>query len=375
LLLGLAGCTAAGEPPPAEGASTSGSLQESAAGSTDLLAVQVEQAGETIGVDFRGVVSGTVRAQMIGAGQQIVWQEAITSPGSFAINTVVDPPAAGEYQLGIAWDGPMQIQYALQWKPGRIEIPTISPLALMAGIGMVVVALGFIVYAIVTHQMDWKYLGFGAPAWIITVLLKFSWAASANPIVYNALIGALPEAAALPIFYLYVGLLTGVFEVAIVWLVMRYSRLGQGVTWKGAFSFGVGFGSVEALLLGISSAASVIMAMTTPDVFPLETLQQIAQASNPLYGLAPVVERFFTILVHIFANVLIFYAVAKKQPRWFWVAFAYKTLLDAAAAFGQSTGLGTLAALWAIEAFVMIWGAIGWLGIRWIKKRYPETNQ
>jgi hypothetical protein len=24
---------------------------------------------------------------------------------------------------------------------------------------------------------------------------------------------------------------------------------------------------------------------------------------------------------------------------------------------------------------VMIWGAIGWLGIRWIKKRYPETNQ
>jgi uncharacterized membrane protein YhfC len=375
LLLALAGCTTASETPPTEGASTSGSLQESAAGSTDLLAVQVEQVGEAIGVDFRGVVSGTVRAQMIGAGQEIAWQEAITSPGSFAINTVVNPPVAGEYQLGIAWDGPMQIQYALQWKPGRIEIPTISPLALMAGIGMIIVALGFVVYAIVTHQMDWKYLGFGAPAWVITVLLKFSWAASANPVVYNTLIKALPEAVALPIFYLYVGSLTGVFEVAIVWLVMRYSRLGQGVTWKGAFSFGVGFGSVEALLLGISSAASVIMAMTTPDVFPLETLQQVAQASNPLYGLAPVVERFFTILVHIFANVLIFYAVAEKQPRWFWLAFAYKTLLDAAAVFGQSTGLDTLATLWAIEAFVMIWGAIGWLGIRWIKKHYPETSQ
>ena len=128
-------------------------------------------------------------------------------------------------------------------------------------------------------------------------------------------------------------------------------------------------------MLGISSIASIIVAMNTPDIFPLQTLEQIAQASNPLYSLAPVVERFFTILVHIFANALIFYAVAQNQPRWFWVAFAYKTLLDTAAAFGQSTGLDTLATLWAVESFVIIWGVIGWLGIRWIKKRYPETSQ
>jgi uncharacterized membrane protein YhfC len=372
LLSFLAGCAA--ETQPIEGASMSGSLQETEPGSRMPFSIQVERAGDPLGIDFRGVViSGTVRAELTGDTAGVIWQEEIASPGPFAANTVVTPSTPGEYQLGLAWDGPVQAQYALQWQPGAIEVPTVSPLALMAGGGMVAVAVGFVVYTLATHQMAWKYLGLGALGWIITVLLKFAWAVPVNPIVYSMLIDTLLEAVGLPIFYLYVGALTGVFEVATVWLVMRHSRLGREVTWKDAFSFGVSFGSVEALLLGISSIASIIVALTTPDIFPLRTLEQIAQASNPLYGLAPVLERFFAVLVHTFANLLIFYAVAKEQPRWFWMAFAYKTLIDTVAAFGQVTGLNTLATLWAIEAVVVIWGAGGWLGIRWLKRRYPET--
>ena len=352
----------------------SGTRQEEEAGSTYPFTIQVEQAGDPVGIDFRGVVSGTVRAQLTSAEGTAIWQEEVGPAGPFAVNTVVEPPAPGEYQLGMAWDRPMQMQFELQWKPGAIEIPTVPPLALMSGIGMVVLAIGFVVSVIVTRQTDWKYLGLGALGWIATVVLKFAWAASANPTVYNGLTETLPEAAAMPVFYIYVGALTGVFEVAVVWLAIRYTRLGQEITWQRALSFGIGFGAVEALLLGILSAGSTVMAMTTPELFPLGTLEQIAQASNPLYGLAPIVERFFTILVHMFSNALIFYAVAQKQPRWFWLAFAYKTLLDTAAAFGQTTGLGTLAALWAIEAFIIVLGALGWLGLWWIHRRYPNTG-
>jgi hypothetical protein len=38
-------------------------------------------------------------------------------------------------------------------------------------------------------------------------------------------------------------------------------------------------------------------------------------------------------------------------------------------------GIDTLATLWMLEAFVIVWGAIGWLGMRWIQKRYPEASQ
>jgi uncharacterized membrane protein YhfC len=373
LLLGLVGC-AANDEPPAGGASTSGAVQEQEAGSSEPLVIQVEQAGDPVGVDFRGVViTGTVRVQLTGA-EGTVWQEEIIDLGPFAVNTVIEPQTAGEYHLAMAWDGPAQIQYALRWSLGEIEVPTISPLALMAGIGMVVVAVGSVVYAIATRQMDWKYAGFGAAGWVIAVVLEYLWATQTHPIVYGALSDALPEKALLPILYLYGGALTGVFEVAVVWLAMRYSRLGQETTWNRAFSFGVGFGAVEALLLGISSVASIIVAMNTPDIFPLEALEQIAQASNPLFGLAPIVERAFTVLIHISASVFVFFGIAKQQPRWFWLAFGYKAILDAAAAFGQIPGLDTLPTVWTVEALVIAWGLIGWWGTRWVRHGYPDSE-
>jgi uncharacterized membrane protein YhfC len=353
-----------------------GVKQEEEKGSTESFIIQVSRDGDPIGVDFRGVIiSGTVRLELANAAQEIVWQKEITTPGTFAINTIIEPPVAGEYHLALAWDGPLQMQYALRWMPGEIEVPSIPPLALLGGSGMVIVAVGFVIYMLVTHQMDWKYLGLGAPAWAITVLLKLTWAAAANASVYNTLTETLPEATAMLVFYLYVGALTGVFEVVLVWLVMRYTQLGQGSTWKNALSFGVGFGAVEAFLLGLYSIATVVMAMSAPETLPLEALEQIAQAGNALYGLAPILERFFTILVHIFANALIFYAVAKNENRWFWIAFAYKTVLDAGAAFGQIQGVDSLTTLWLLEAFVIAWGAIGWLGVGWIKQRYPQTDQ
>jgi uncharacterized membrane protein YhfC len=103
----------------------------------------------------------------------------------------------------------------------------------------------------------------------------------------------------------------------------------------------------------------------------------MATLNDPLYSLAPVVERFFTIWVHILSNVLIFYAIAKKQPRWFWLAFVYKTLIDAVAAGAQLSGMlnhtGTayIINIWLIEAVVVIWGLAGVWGTRWVERRYP----
>ncbi len=257
--------------------------------------------------------------------------------------------------------------------PLQTNIPDISPLVLLPGIGMILVALGFIVLAGV-RKLGWGYLALGAAGWIVTVGLKFLWGNLANSAIYQGLQGAFPERFASLVFYLYVGLLTGVFEVSLIWIIVRYTKLGD-VSWKRMLAFGIGFGALEALLIGLSSLANGITALTIPSALPAASLEQLTLTSNPLFGLAPVWERFFTILIHIFSSLLLFFGARQLQSRWFWIAFVYKTLLDAVAVFGQFWGLNNLGRLWAIEGFIFIWGLMGILGIQILGFRSSELEK
>jgi uncharacterized membrane protein YhfC len=235
---------------------------------------------------------------------------------------------------------------------------------------MILVALGFSAYAGMRH-LGWKYFGLGMLAWVVTVAVKFAIAIPVNPSVYQALTRLLPEMSGIGLFSLYVGLLTGMTEVLLVWLVMRYTRLGRA-TFNQALSFGIGFGVVEALVLAIGSLATILTAILSPQSIPSQVLAQLAQANNPLLGLAPIVERFSTIFVHILSNVLIFYGVVRSEWRWFWLAFVGKSLLDTWASFGQLSGMtGTLEQIWVLEAVVIVWGVVSWAGTRWVGRRYP----
>jgi uncharacterized membrane protein YhfC len=239
---------------------------------------------------------------------------------------------------------------------------------------MVVVAAGYVVYAAV-RRLGWAYLGLGAGAWVGTVILKFAWAVPANPQVYDALTGSLPQGVARAVFVLYVGALTGVFEVVGTWLLLRYTKLGR-VRWTRALAFGIGFGAAEALLLGVNSIAAVSTAILAPATLPVEVLEQIAEQSHALFLIAPPWERLFTVLIHIFANVSLFYGVARHAPRWLWVPFAYKTAIDAVAAWGQLAGApASLGGLWAIEGVAAAFGILGWLGTRWLSHRYPDSGE
>ena len=183
---------------------------------------------------------------------------------------------------------------------------------------------------------------------------------------------------ALPIWDQYIGALTGVFEVGVAFLVLRLTRLGRA-TWAQALAFGIGFGVIEAFLLGLNSAIAVTIAVTSPQQLPFATLRSLAQANDLLFGLAPVVERFFFIWIHSFADVLILFAISRKQARWFWLAFWFKTLIEAIASYAQSSGMlnqaGTslLINLWIIEAVVAAWGLIAWQGTRRVEAAYPRA--
>ncbi len=261
----------------------------------------------------------------------------------------------------------------------KVAEVTLTPLALLPGVGMLVVGLGFFAYAL-ARRLGWRYLALGALLWALTVALKFAWAIPVNGPLYKTVMGALPQALANPLFYVYVGALTGVFEVGVTWLLLRYTRLGQA-SWGRVLAFGIGFGAIEAILVGLSPLVTVTLALVSPQSLPEVVRGSLEQLNNVWAGLAPVWERFFTIWVHIFSCALIFYAVVKRQARWFWLAFAYKTGIDAVAAYAQLSGLQDLAGLdpvarlWAIEAVVGVWGVVGMLGVRWLARRYPTPPQ
>ncbi len=372
LLLIAAGCA----PAPAVkagGASVIGvTVQETAAGADQVFTVPA-QPGDQLGIDFRGTLNqGSLRLELLDPAGQVVWQSE-NQTAVFAVDDTLTLDQAGDYHLRTAWDGPVQGRYDLIWRPGPVEVPSISPIALIDGAGMIAVGLGFLAWALRGRRL-WRYAFLGGLFWLITVALKLAFASAVNQTIYNELLYGLGKIPGSLIFYLYVGALTGVFEVGLTYAVLRVSKLGKA-DWAHALAFGAGFGVIEAFLLGISPLAAVIAALTSPDTLSVQVLHQLARLNDFLYAILPVWERFFTIWVHIFANVLLFYAVITRQKRWVWLSFGFKTLFDSVAAYAQISGITTLGFLWTIEAVVAAFGLAGWWGVTKLKRMYLTVER
>ncbi len=366
----LSGCAAQEEKKP-EGASATGAiLNETSRGHQDVFSIQVVKDNDPVGIDFRGTLeTGSVAVHLVDSQQNPIFEQSVSNQ-VFKVNEVVRPPA-GDYILQVAWQDAVKGTYSLQWQAGEIVQPHITPMVLLPGVGMALGALGFIGFGV--RKGGWKYLLWGALFWVITVSLKFSWAMLENSPVYRAISEAFPGTTGLLLASLYIGALTGLTEVLLTWLALRFTRLGKA-DWKNALTFGVGFGAVEALLMGIGSLVGMITVLNMPDQIPVEALRSVAQANNVLYGIAPIFERFFTIWVHVFCCVLLFYAVTRRQVRWFWVSFAFKSLLDSVAGYAQLSGqLESLGFLWMIEAIVILFGVVGWWGTRRVEVNYPAA--
>jgi uncharacterized membrane protein YhfC len=240
---------------------------------------------------------------------------------------------------------------------------------------MILVSLAFVIYAAYRRLLGWRHLGLGALFWVVTVVVKFAFAVPVNPVVFRVL-GVTRDALFSPgnlLTYLYIGALTGIFEAGLAYLILRKSRWGKA-TWEQALAFGIGFGVIEALLLGFAGLFSAMIGITSPDMLPIPSLGSMANNSALIVGLAPVIERLSVIFAHILACVLIFHAIASSEVKWAWLAVFYKTLLDTPAGFAVFWGTGTAGKLWTIEAAIAIFGLIGLWGTIQIARRYPQLQ-
>jgi len=142
--------------------------------------------------------------------------------------------------------------------------------------------------------------------------------------------------------------------------------------------FGLGFGAIEALLLGASSFIVILLIILIPDQLPSELLQLATGQSGSLLVIpAPIVERAIVMLVHAFSCVLIIYPVRTREWKWFWISFLYKTMLDAIAGFIQITyGVQNLTVLgtWAVELVLLPFGIVGLWGLQAFRRRWPQET-
>lgn len=379
-LILLTSCTVPGSrvPTPERWASVEGGqLSSTRAGEAFYFSIPVDEGMREEGVALKIRASGEVgssflRIELSDPDGQTVWDSGRIGAGEFSLRTAYDLSSAptGTYHLGIVYGENIAVTYNLAW-----HTLNLGPGILLPSVGMLAVALVFVVFAARRRWLDWRYLGLGAFLWGFTVLLKFAFAIPTNAVVFRAL-GVSYENAFLPanlVAYLYIGALTGVFEAGLTYLILRKSRWGQA-TWEQALTFGIGFGVFEAFLLGFTRLVIALVALFAPDALPVPTLGSLAQNGTLIMGLAPVIERLAVILAHIFAAVLIFYAIARRDVKWAWLAVLYKTLLDAPGGLASFWGVATAAKLWTIEAVIAVTGLIGLWGTLQIVRRYPQPH-
>jgi uncharacterized membrane protein YhfC len=247
-----------------------------------------------------------------------------------------------------------------------------NPLFLVSGLGMMAVALGAVVYWQRREKVAFRLFLWGALAWVVGTILK-SIAAIPLPAITDSLRATLPRFMSEPMLWLYIGLLTGIFECGIV-LAFAHTQRIRAVDWKGAVALGLGFGAVEALVLGIYSFVTVLLLWLAPDQLPAELVELATSQSGSLLVIpVPIVERAIVVLVHAFSCVLVIHAVQTREWKWVWLSFVYKTMLDAIAGFIQITyGVQnlTIPGTWAVELALLPFGIAGLWGLCVFRRRW-----
>jgi len=252
---------------------------------------------------------------------------------------------------------------------------SVNPLFLLSGIGMIVVAIAAVMYWKKYSGIQWSFFFWGALAWIVGVTLK-AGASIPTPAIMNQVRNILSPHFAEPVLWIYIGLLTGIFECGAT-LGFAYIQKIRKADWNQSVGFGVGFGAVEALLVGISSLLMVLVVIYIPDKLPPEFLKFITSGNSLWCIPAPIIERMITLPVHALSCVLILYAVQKQEWKWFYLSFAYKTVVDAIAGFIHTTyGLENLTTLstWGMELVFLPFGIIGVLGLCAFRNKWTQLG-
>lgn len=253
-----------------------------------------------------------------------------------------------------------------------------NPLLILGPVGMLPVGLAYMGFWRVKTKTRVRYFILGGLAMAASIAPKLVLDLTVTPALNSWAETALGLTGWLIITGAYVGLRTGLFECGFTYLFFSKTKL-RDMSLNEAVAFGVGFGAFEAILIAAPSIIQILVFIFNPsilDTLPPQQRQVVeAQLNMPTWVIpAPIMERAFTILAHIFTALLIFASVREGRFNLFLTAFIYKTLLDGVIPYLQwalkpnASPVGVYLA----EVWVAFMGTLALAGIRRVKvHRFP----
>lgn len=226
-------------------------------------------------------------------------------------------------------------------------------LCLAAALAMTIVAIVAVVYwrRISLLQIRWFWAGAGL--WTIAVILKTICALLTNKAVFEFM----KEKLSYPLFVfgggLFLGIQSSLFEIGLTLLaVLIWRQLGKDA--GRATGIGIGAGSFEAFLLGISSLTAVLVLFAgLPGTEKFREGITAAATTTPVFWLLGPSERIMAILCHTSSRALVLLGVTNRRPMMIFGGFLIFTLLDSIAGVAHVSGIISRISMWWIELAIL----------------------
>jgi len=239
---------------------------------------------------------------------------------------------------------------------------------LVSGLLITIMCALFIASWKVACRSSLRWLLYGGFIWLVGVALKFLFAYFLNTPILAGIESVLHRTGYLLIGSLYIGSLTGIFEIGVTLVFALLIRSMYADTCR-VVGVGIGAGTTEALLIGFSQIGSFVIVHSG---FPggEEILSGVVAASlnTPALALVAPLERLLVILCHIASRTLVLFAVFRKKPVYFWAAFFLMTTIDMIAGYAHLAGLVNTISMWWIELTLVPFALVSILIVRWCVK-------
>jgi len=244
----------------------------------------------------------------------------------------------------------------------------VNPYVILGPIGMMLVGIFSITFWKFKEGIRARYFLIGGLVWIISILPKVIMDLIVTPKLNSWARSTFDTLGFLTITSLYVGLRTGLLECGFTYLAFSRSKLKES-TPKETIAFGIGFGAFEAILISLLAIVQIAVFLLNPSIIELLPKEQRklieAQLNMPTWiVLAPVIERIFTIIGHIFATLMIFLYVRLRRIYYILIPIMYKSIVDAMVPFLQWFYKPTtsLIGMYEAEVWVVVCGLAALIG-------------